>query len=484
MLTPIRRFVSFAVILGGCALSAPALGQLYRPYIGYDDLVAEYGVSLATGAGIRVFMPEGPTGDGSYMPNTGLAEFTGKTFTNGTIPAVLTFSNHAIAVGRYMYGNATSVASGITDITGASAVDFIDRYTGFVSGGNPIAQGFHVSNHSYVYGVGNAAAKTDLLRRFDYIVNRDDTVAVVGANNGASNTAPDLWTHSYNAIKVGRSDGLHSFGSTSVYGAGRTIPEIVVPIQHDGATFNRSSFATGVVSASAAVLKEKAGFDGFGNSLHGGRNQTVRALLYAGATKDEFPGWSKTSSQPIDGVYGFGELNLYNSYKMLDAGEQEGFTNPLTPTANIDKRGWDFGNFTGSDLHFNFEVAANEQITELSAVLAWNVNVTDTNPSPGVFTPTHTLANLDLGLYDSSGSFLGSLLQSSVSTLYNFEHIYINSPLGAGNYTFRITGDMPVDYGFAWRMHAVMVPEPSSLFSGLMVTGILVLRRRPKAVVV
>ncbi len=460
-------------ILVLACLSASIGHAQYKPAIDYDDLVAEYGGSLENGTGINVLQVEAPLGV-NYMPNTGHAEFVGKTFTNGTAPPVAGASSHATSVGRHLYGNATSIAPGLTSITGVRADDFTNNDLGIVSGGEPTVQGYHVSNHSYVGSFPNAASKINALRRFDYVINRDNTVAVVGIENGASDTAYDAWAHSYNAISVGRSDGLHWYGQTTDYGAGRSTPNIVVPMQGTG--FNFSSYATPVVAGSAAILKQAAGFDGFGNSLNGGQNEAVKAMLFAGATKDESPGWAKTTTRPVDDVFGFGELNIYNSYKIQEGGEYAAFLNLDPPTANLGSRGWDFGSYNNGLLHYNFEVGAGQQITELSAALTWNVDVFDTNPNPLVFSPNHQLANMNLELFDSTGTFLGSVIQQSLSTVYNFEHIYLSTPLNAGEYTFRLSSDIPVEYGFAWRM--TVVPEPSSLGLILIATCGLAMRRR------
>jgi hypothetical protein len=83
---------------------------------------------------------------------------------------------------------------------------------------------------------------------------------------------------------------------------------------------------------------------------------------------------------------------------------------------------------------------------------------------------------MNLELFDSTGSFLGSVIQQSLSTVYNFEHIYLNTPLNAGKYTFRLSSDIPVEYGFAWRM--TVVPEPSSLSLIMIAACGLAMRRR------
>lgn len=440
----------------------PVGAQGYQSRIGYSQLVEEYGDSLATGIGLSVLMPESVLG-GNYMPNTSHPQFLGKTFINGTSPPVTQASSHATNVGLHLYGSQTSIAPGINRIVGASAEDFALRYTGYASGVEPLKQGFHISNHSYIGNISDPAIKTNLLQRFDYIINRDNTIAVVGANNGASNTAPDLWLHSFNAISVGRSDGLHSFGSTTTYGPGRTRPDIVVPMQDTG--FNFTSYATPVVGASAAILKQTAGFDVNGKSLAGGQSQVIRSLLFAGATKEEFPGWNKTSSRPIDNVYGFGELNIRNSYKMLEAGQVAATKNPNFVSMNMGSMGWDYNQFQGADLYYNFEIGPGQELAELSAALVWNVDVFNSSTIPGVFDPDHRLANLELELFQSNGTFLNTLVQGSYSSDYSYEHIYLTDPLVSGKYTFRIRGDIPVHYGFSWRMSFdfTTTPEPSSL---------------------
>jgi hypothetical protein len=474
------RLLVFLLASLHTAWCVPCKGQsatLYQAEIGFDFLLEKYGQNLADGTGIRVIMPEAPNSNGQYMPSVGNSEFSGKTFANGTIPAVSGSLGHATNVGRFFYGNSTSIAPGISDITGASAVDFALRYTGFETNSQPIAQGFHVSNHSYIIGVDDVSAKLSLLRRFDYIINRDNTLAVVAVNNGGSTATPDLWANSFNAVVVGRSDGNHSRGNTTDYGAGRSIPDIVVPMQNTG--FNFTSYAAPVVSASAALLQQAAGFDAQGMALAGGQNQVIRSLLYAGATKSQFPGWSKTSTRPVDERYGFGQLNIGNSYEILQAGQFGAYKSPLEPSAAIGESGWDFGFSSGGDLFYSFEINPGQQLSELSAVLSWNVDIFNTSTAQGIFLPDHQLANLDLELFRSSETFLGPLVQSSVSNLYNYEHIFLNEPLETGKYTFRISGDLPVHYGFAWRMSFdfVTTPEPSSLTTLLIAIGVLAQRR-------
>ncbi len=184
--------------------------------------------------------------------------------------------------------------------------------------------------------------------------------------------------------------------------------------------------------------------------------------------------------RPIDDVYGYGELNILNSYHIFEGGEFDGSSS--NPATDVGLMGWDYGDFAGGNAQqlYDFKIGAG-QTAELSASLVWNIDVIDGAPNvEEIFTPTTSLANLDLELFDSSGSYMSLLIDASRSTLYNTEHIYLTD-LAAGDYTFRISGDLPVDYGFSWRINTslVAIPEPNTagiLAAGLV--GVLLKRRR------
>lgn len=481
-----RLFAAVVVVAIGGFAGHPSVASAQSLFeeIGFSALKDEKGASLETGAGLRVLQVEAQDGNGAYMPQpegAGGGEFAGKTFINGTLGTPNTGVNgHAAGVGISFYGNSQSIAPGISNVTGLSATEYLNVWTGLanlsltsVTLSDPLAQGFNISNHSYIGNIdrSNAATlaneiaiKEQVLRRVDFVINRDNTINVVGANNGSATMTPDFLAPSYNSITVGLTNGNHSRGLSPVgeYGGGRFRPDIVVPEIF-------TSNATPVVGSAAAILQQAAGFDGAGNANNGGQNEVVKAMLFAGATKQEFgAAWDRTTTRPIDEVFGFGELNIQNSYHILEGGEFNATAN-ANPTNNIGLEGWDYGDFSaGQALFYDFEIAPGQRLGELSAVLNWNVAITDGNPSASIFDPLDQLANLDLELFDSSGTFVyglgnfpGSLIDSSLSTDYNYEHISLTS-LEAGNYTFRITGDLATDYGFAWRISTVAVPEPAS----------------------
>jgi hypothetical protein len=179
----------------------------------------------------------------------------------------------------------------------------------------------------------------------------------------------------------------------------------------------------------------------------------MRALLLAGATKEEITGgWSHTTTQPLDSHFGAGELNVYNSYLMTLGGQFSGGFGE--PSAAVGKHGWDFQVVTpGNDRFYNFEVPAGSTATELSVVLAWNVQVTDSN-SGSTFLGSESLANLDLTLYNSTDAFPGLSLDQSLSTVDNVEHLYLTD-LGPGTYTLQVSTQSARDYGLAWRLNTL-----------------------------
>lgn len=439
-----------------------AAGQTWKEPVGYNALLAEKGAALEDGSGILVGIVEAPSGSasGPYLPNVNSSEFAGKTITDMT-GTNSNASGHATGVGIRFFGKNQSMAGGVTQIGAYEANDYVFRVIGALSGTDPLADSYDVTNHSYVGSGLSTSQANDLLMRFDYVINRDNTVAVVGTNNGSGNRTPQLLAPSYNAITVGRSDGNHARGGTVDYGVGRLKPDIVAPLSF-------TSDATPVVASAATLLKHA------GAGTGAAQNEVIRALLFAGATKEEFVDWDRTTTRPIDDIYGFGELNIYNSYHILEGGEFEASTSD--PASTIGLEGYDYGQFNGSDaLFYDFEIA-NE--ATLSAALTWNAEITD-NDASGLFDPSFFLANLDLELFDSSGTFLGTLVDSSLSTLYNQEHIY-QTNLAAGSYTFRISGSGATDFGFAWRI--APVPEPSGLCVGLLGLGLWVRRRRRPSV--
>jgi hypothetical protein len=192
----------------------------------------------------------------------------------------------------------------------------------------------------------------------------------------------------------------------------------------------------------------------------------------AGATKTEFDGaWDRTTTRPLDDVYGAGELNIQRSHHIMMAGEQNASSSSTVPSM-----GWDFGVTAASDALYFFDVLPNTQITELSALLTWNRIV---SPGSSWLSMDTTLANLDLRLYQANNFTLGNLLDQSLSTVDNVEHIYLDDILNPGRYALEVSSNMlNYEYGLAWHSTTIAVPEPSGVALVAIAAGALMRRRR------
>jgi hypothetical protein len=435
-----------AIIL--CCFSTSARAQ-HLTEIGYTQLLDEYGAALEDGSGVVVSMVEAKTGNDAnglpiFLPVTNLtmpthAEFVGKVFIDGSGGSP-TISTHSRGTGFYFFGNNLSIAPGVTDITVFEANDYINRILNSASIADPMPQNFKVQNHSWA---GNLSFATDVkivMNRFDYINDIHDITSVVGIFNQTSERIPDLMAHSYNSITVGRSNGNHASGLTTTYGPGRVKPEIVVPGQP---TVSRS---TAIVSSTAALMHEAT------MGTDASHNETIKAMLLAGATKDEFPTWSRTEEQPLDEDFGAGELNIYNTYKIWEGGQFDG-QDVIASAPVVGTYGWDYNAAIGANQSrfYRIDIPNGMQWEDFSIVLAWNMQINDTNGGPN-WNPVEILANMDLFLRDSNGD----LVDQSISTVDNVEHLYFPS-LASGTYTLEVRSDLNRDYSIAWRATEVGV---------------------------
>jgi hypothetical protein len=423
--------------------------------IGFTSLEQRLGAAMPTGANLSVRVVEVPDGSGNYGPNTADTQLGGKTFEflSGSTGAL----GHATTVSRYLFGT-QSLAPAIGNTAQGQTAAFSEvnnwLFSGFLNVDNssllPAVETRKLVSHSWVGGFGNESSDTLALNRADFAVQRDGTIATYALNNGSNTTIPSLLASTYNGIVVGRSDGGHSRGTTTINGSGRVKPDIVVPTI-------ATSWATPTVSSAAGLLVETARVGAFTN---GDRPQVVKSLLMAGATKagDTVPGswnWSNSQTQPLDSVYGAGQLNIEHAYDILTAGQFAASTSSLAAAT-----GWDFG--TASSIlpqRYFFEVMAGGDLT---ASLNWHrtMTATDTQPGPGVnYAFSGTLANLDLRLFSATDFTLGSLVSASLSTVDNTELIWATG-LAPGRYALDVSSNTNnVNYGLAW---VVVVPEPAT----------------------
>jgi hypothetical protein len=431
--------------------------------VGFTHLVDTLnllGIVIPKGEGVPISQVEATFVQGAsrnYKPDPAYFEFLAPndpnlqsiTFIDGSNNACAGgscsgFSTHALGQAVLMFGNVSSVAPLANTVTMYEANHYLTQILHAPNGVTPEPQPFRVQNFSWVGSFDDTpltpptaqqtADDISALRRFDFVINRDNVTAVVGLNNN-TNPIPSFFGQSYNAIVVGKTDGIHSSGLThlSNYGPGRSKPDLVSPL-------TTSSSATASVSSVATMLH------GIVAGTDAAKSQTMKAMLMAGATKNEFTGWSRTTTQPLDDTFGAGELNAFNSYKMTLAGRYAGSTAPVDPVGQF---GWDYQTINSgveNELKYNFVIPEGYTSPELSILLTWNVNVISGFSG-------QTLTNLDLKLTDS----LGQIVDQSLSTVDNVEHIYIGAGQGVnhldpGTYTLTISTDGPKEFGLAWRM--------------------------------
>ena len=425
---------TLAIVL---AIAVAAARADYKADIGWTKLQAEVGASLPNGAGVPVTQVEAPESPGNYGPNPANPEFTGKTLTFKSGPAGN--SGHATTVGGYYYSLNGSIAPGITTIDVYEVNNWLG--SGFLRRGSvfsPNAEPNAIQSHSWIGSFDSGGAQDiEVLRRFDSAIQQSEFLGVVGLNNNAPGNVPPLLAGTYNGISVGRSDSFHSYGTNTADGTGRTKPELVSP--HDA-----TSWATPTVAATAAMLRQNA-------PANAKKVVSLKSILLAGATKHQFPAWSRTLTRPIDSVFGAGQLNAYRSYRILNAGQQTAST-----TTSVGIRGWDLNTTRAAGRLYFFDIAPGNTAPALSALVTWGRTIGGAWPSAS----TSTLANLTLRLHTATGFTKGTLIDSSESPVDNIEHIY-QPALPPGRYALEVTSDTNnITYGLAWYSQPTVTIAP------------------------
>ena len=427
-----RTVLFFAIALTGGGLPLLQGQPTHHVTTGYTRLQNELGAAnLADASAFSVSQVEAPeTKDGvNFAPNAANSQFTGKTFTLS--PTDGTVSVHATGVGQQFYGLTSSFTPGPTDIRTYSTNGWLSYL------GNGPYDGTAASNHSWIGSYktdentqeeADATADT-LYRLLDLRIQQQNTFVAAGMFNGSTNDMPQLLGQGYNLISVGRTDGNHTAGFTTVAGTGRIKPDIVAP------GINTSN-ATPMVASAGLFLRATAADDS--NLAAATDVRALKALLLATASKYKFPDWAQTSTRPLDLRFGAGELNLYNAHRVLTAGPQADSTNTTRPA-----RGWHAGATTNSPSgrRYFFEIPAGNTAPRFSAALSWHRSI---NTS----TLAATLPNLTLRLYQATNYTLGDLVAESASLVDNLEHLY-QPALPPGRYALVVTRTGSTAYALA-----------------------------------
>ena len=465
----------------------------YKEDIGFTALQAELGATVPDGSGlVMVTQCEAESlidheADGRtdkvpvWMPDPANREFSGKKIVDksGSPPV---YSGHATGVGSRFYGNTGSIAPGIASIESYWTFDWLDG--GFLKGGTALKPAYtasRVANHSWIGSVdGRDAAH---LRRIDWVVETDEYVQVVGPCRDHK----PLLGSAFNTIAVGGAAGESGAGSIAVdavYAAGRTCLQLVAPLKN-------ASSAVPVVAASAALLIELGHTDpGLSRDplvrrtanrnddaiTNAERSEVVKAALMAGADRvtrnsvtidgmtpniDDYR--LKPADRTADGLdrrYGAGQLNIYHSYHIIAAGEQNSREDAPAAGGAISDHGFDydpfFGGQGGSNSVASYQFAVGKASGRLWAALVWNIDI-DAGGGP-YFVGSAALYDMDLLLYDVTEPAAPQLVAASSGSGGNTENLWVElngkrqyrlqvSP-GAGQRAFNW------DYALAWRIES------------------------------
>ncbi|RLA29824.1 MAG: hypothetical protein DRR15_15850, partial [Gammaproteobacteria bacterium] len=330
-------------------LSVPVHARAdYFSDVGYDELRAELGVALPVAAGIPVMLVEANKSSDpdifAFAPDTTKAEFRGKKITVGEGgPTVYApYSSHATSVGRRFFGLQSSVSPGIDQISSYVTSNWYGA--AFMRLGEtrqPKVTFSRVAAHAWVGNLGetiDAPVNLDALRRIDWLIDRDEFFQVVGFN--ASDKSP-LLADAFNVLSVthtGASRHRNSLALDKDYVAGRTLPHLVVPDKSPSASTGRVASAAALligVGHANPSLSHGTTMNRYGNNIFNAeRAEVIKAVLLAGADRvtdnssaADIIGYrvSGEDRMPngLDRRYGAGQLNIYNSYRILIGGEQD-----------------------------------------------------------------------------------------------------------------------------------------------------------------
>ena len=459
----------------------------YKEDMGFGLLLSELGGGMPTGSGVLVTQVEARTSyepSGPFMPNTAEPQFSGKRILKKTSDSVPGASSHATTVGQLFYGNSSSLSPGVTEIHCYEANHYLTN--GFLHYGYAYQPGYsfspadksspsRVANHSWV-GSAGPETNSEILRRLDFLVQADQFIQVVAPANSTTNQA--LLISSFNSISVGRSDGFHQRGSVvvdSTYTEGRTKPDLVVP--------NSPTSYTAPLAASAVALLVETGGDSTLSRdpvephttdrdgaliLNAQRSEVVKASLMAGANRVTHNGSfaniadyrlspQNRSPNGLDKRFGAGQLDLYHSYHIIAAGEQNSAEDQPSGGGLVGFYGWDldpaFGGADGTNSVASYHFSTDQNPRMLQASLVWNIQIR--GGTWNNFNGQATLYDLDLFLEDLTDPQRPWLVAASTSTGENTENLWV--PLSPGrHYRLQVRpGQAQVfkqDYALAWRI--------------------------------
>ncbi len=443
------RFVAplFALLASLAGASAAYAGST-SAQIGYDDLAARLGAgNVPDGTDVVVAQIEAPDAQGDYAPNTTLSQFSHVTSWNFQSGATGE-STHARQVAFRYYGSNLSFSTGISTVYLWEANHWLGagqlRVVGAPSAVAPLTTpgSVKVMNHSWVGDAQSLAVNNDVLRRADVVADRDGILFCVGTGNTGQSAGP-LLVNMFNALCVGRADGMHEHPDTAGSDSpGRMKPDIVAP-------GTLTSYTTGTVSSCMAILVDAArNHPNVSANLDTRTPDAMRAFVLAGASHDS--AWTNNpdssgpdrgrTDRPLDDVFGAGVINIDRAHLVLTAGEQDSSASAPT-SANAQFNGWERRAYSiGDDRYWRFDVTALADEAVFAA--AWN-RLTNSTHS------TSYVANIDLTLWRvDENDELQTLVGDDGLPYFDGGNVVSESAVDNVEY-LRITNLQPGDYVLA-----------------------------------
>jgi hypothetical protein len=478
---------------------ALALGSL-KDDVGFTALAESLGANLPDGSGVAVFHVEATSG-GNWVADSSNGEFSGKTIVQlSTLsPAP---SNHATNVGKLFYGNSSSLSPNIIDIGSYQVEDWVNVQ--LASGLTPALTNRRIANHSWVDdGTIDLGVAAQIFALSDWYSDNDELIQVFGSNNNESllpSADRALMASSYNGIVAGVSDGTHSLGVVAVdaiYVGGRAPVHLVSPA-------STTSRAAPTIASAAALLisaaqsntgwSQSSTLNRLGTTIYNAeRTETIKAALMAGAARstnnttaqgnivDYRYHTSQQTDNGLDWRYGAGQLNVNNSYAILEAGEKSSIEDG--GSNNIGFTGFDhneaFGGSQSNEDIAIYDLGTTTKSKDLTVSLVWNLDVSSANN----FSNPATLYNIDLELFDVDSA---TVVASSTSSIDNSENIWFTLEPNT-RYQLRVSkaasqSNFNFDYSIAWLESAptiiINVPLPPLATFGLLFTLSLLYRYR------
>jgi hypothetical protein len=181
-------------------------------------------------------------------------------------------------------------------------------------------------------------------------------------------------------------------------------------------------------------------------------------VTYNTSATDQISDYTQDSANGLDLRFGAGQLDIYNSYRVIAAGEQNSTEDEPASGGAITGFGFDvdpsFGGSSGSNTTGGYTFTPPTDQRRLYASLVWNLHVDGGTAQD--YDDTALLYDLNLALYDVTVDGYARLVAASESMIDNTENLWAALVPGR-DYRMEVTvasGQAPFDwdYALAWRM--------------------------------